>query len=46
MTFEFKYLGTFEFIIETNTGYESGDQEGAFYEKKQPEVENLVQVYL
>jgi hypothetical protein len=34
MTLEFKYLGEFEFIFETNQGYESGLQEGAFGEKK------------
>ncbi len=33
------------FKFETNLGYESGDQVGAFDEKK-TEVKNLVQVYL
>jgi hypothetical protein len=32
-------------ILETNLGYESGDQVGAFDEKK-TEIKNLVQVYL
>ncbi len=41
----FEYLGEFDFIFKTNLGYESGDQVGAFDEKK-PEVKNLVQVYL
>ncbi len=45
MTFEFKYLGEFEFIIENNLGSWSGDEEHAFDEKK-TNVENLVQVYL
>jgi hypothetical protein len=35
----------FDFIFETNLGYESGDRVGAFDEKK-TEVKNLVQVYL
>jgi hypothetical protein len=34
MTFEFKYLGDFEFIFENNLGSWSGDQELAFDEKK------------
>jgi hypothetical protein len=34
MTFEFKYLGDFEFIFENNLGSLSGDQELAFDEKK------------
>ena len=41
----FEYLGEFDFIFETNLGYESGDQVGAFDEKK-TKVENLVEVYL
>ena len=45
MTFEFEYLGDFEFIFENNLGSWSGDQELAFDEKK-TNVENLVQVYL
>ncbi len=32
---KFEYLGEFDFIFETNLGYESGDRVGAFYEKKQ-----------
>jgi hypothetical protein len=31
----FDYLGKFDFIFKTNLGSESGDQVGAFYEKKQ-----------
>ncbi len=34
MTFEFEYLGDFEFIFENNLGSWSGDQELAFDEKK------------
>jgi hypothetical protein len=45
MTFEFEYLGDFEFIFENNLGSWLGDQELAFDEKKL-NVENLVQVYL
>jgi hypothetical protein len=32
---KFEYLGEFNFIIETNLGYEAGDRVGAFDEKKQ-----------
>jgi hypothetical protein len=32
MTFEFRYLGKFEFILEYYLGYESGDQKGAYEE--------------
>jgi hypothetical protein len=41
----FEYLGEFDFIhvFETNLGYVSGDQMGAFDGKK-TEVKNLVQV--
>ncbi len=46
MTFEFEYLGDFEFIFENNLGSWSGDQELAFDEKKKTNVENLMQVYL
>ncbi len=42
---KFEYLGEFDFIFETNLGYESGDRVGAFDEKK-TEVKNLMQVYL
>ncbi len=45
LTFEFEYLGEFEFIFENNLGFWSGDQKLAFGEKK-TNVENLVQVYL
>ncbi len=31
---KFEYLGEFDFIFETNLGYESGDRVGAFDEKK------------
>jgi hypothetical protein len=31
----FEYLSGFDFIFEANLGYESGDQVGAFDEKKQ-----------
>jgi hypothetical protein len=31
---KFQYLDEFNFIFETNLGYESGDQVGAFDEKK------------
>ncbi len=34
MTFEFKYLGEFEFILKNNLGQESRDQERAFDGKK------------
>jgi hypothetical protein len=34
MTFEFEYLGEFEFIFENNLGSGSGDQKLAFDEKK------------
>jgi hypothetical protein len=30
MTFEFEYLGEFEFIFENNLEQESGDQDDAF----------------
>jgi hypothetical protein len=45
LTFEFEYLGEFEFIFENNLGSWSGDQKLDFDEKK-TNVENLVQVYL
>ncbi len=32
---QFEYLDKFDFIFETNLGYESGDRVGAFDEKKQ-----------
>jgi hypothetical protein len=32
---KFEYLGEFDFIFETNLGYESGNRVGAFDEKKQ-----------
>ncbi len=35
MTFEFEYLGEFEFIFENNLGSWSGDQKLAFDEKKE-----------
>ncbi len=44
MTFEFTYYGELEFIVENSLAYQSGDQEGAFDEKKK--LKNLVQVYL
>ncbi len=44
MTFEFEYLGEFEFIFENNLGYESWHQEGAFDGEIETEVGNLVQV--
>ncbi len=44
MTFEFEYLGEFEFIyLKKIQREESGDQEGDTDEKK---VENLEQAYL
>jgi hypothetical protein len=35
MTFKFEYLGEFEFVFKNIFRYESGDQEGAFDERKQ-----------
>jgi hypothetical protein len=35
MTFEFEYLGKFEFIFENNLRSESGDQDLAFDEKNE-----------
>jgi hypothetical protein len=35
ITFEFKYLGEFEFIFQNNLGLESEDQEIAFDEKNE-----------
>ncbi len=46
MTFEFEYFSEFKFILKNNQEEEWGDQECAFDEKKKPEAENLVQVYL
>jgi hypothetical protein len=34
MTFEFEYLGEFEFIFESILGLKSGDQGHSFYDKK------------
>ena len=34
MTFEFEYLGEFEFKFESILGKKSGDQEHSFYDKK------------
>jgi hypothetical protein len=34
MTFECTYFVEFEFIVENSLAYQSGDQEGAFDEKK------------
>jgi hypothetical protein len=33
MTFDFEYLGDYEFTFENNLLYKSEDQEGAFDEK-------------
>ncbi len=44
MTNNLKF-GEFNFIFKTNSGFVSGDQAGAFDEKK-PEVKDLMQVYL
>ncbi len=41
MTFKYEYIGEFEFILENNLGYASGDHVRAFDGKA--EVESLVQ---